>query len=365
MDQAKGSLQTLFDKILEKIKKQNANVNDFSDNEKQIICLYYLLILLSSSGLSLFKTNARRDKEAIYNLTLMQLFLAFHPEKKSFEPADLSLEDWQKFFTKQNIEIIARHLCKVFLLYMFDRKPANLLVFDNEQKSKQEFVEADFDDLNFINCLFGKITDNDNKEIFSSKIGSIFFRFLILTDIMPESTYDEFSNCIKRIAKKFTFKQTDIEQLIVDIAQNNKYFNISKDKLVNGIKNKFKDWKDMLEKNLLKEMYKRCQGDNDLRAKFFVERINPFLNAIETTHDTLLNFNEQRISELIELPDRLEEFDKNVEENEKVNKENSKAQSVTIKKQTPIKGRNNNNTSADCNLQDYIPSCIKECFDCA
>ena len=64
----------------------------------------------------------------------------------------------------------------------------------------------------------------------------------------------------------------------------------------------------------------------------------------------------------------MEEFDKNVEDNKKGDKKNSKAQSVKIKRQTPevlIKGRNNNNTSADCNLQDYIPSCIKECFDCA
>lgn len=53
----------------------------------------------------------------------------FYPEKTSFKPEDLALEDWQKFFTTQNMEIIARHLCKVFLLYMFDRKPANLLVF--------------------------------------------------------------------------------------------------------------------------------------------------------------------------------------------------------------------------------------------
>ena len=137
---------------------------------------------------------------------------------------------------------------------------------------------------------------------------------------MPESKYEEFSKCIKQIAKKFTFKQTDIEQLIVDIAQNKKYFNISNDELVNGIKNKFKDWKDMVKKNYLKETYNRRQGDNDPCSKLLVDRINPFLNAIDTTYDTLLNFNEQRISELIELPDRLEEFDKNVEDNKKWDK---------------------------------------------
>ena len=131
----------------------------------------------------------------------------FYPEKTSFKLEDLTPEDWQKFFTTQNMEIIARHLFKVFLLYMYDRKPANLLVFDNKQKSKQEFVDADFDDVEFINCLFGKIaTGYSNKEIFSYKIESIYFRFFILTNIMSESKYNEFSNCIKQIAKKFTFK---------------------------------------------------------------------------------------------------------------------------------------------------------------
>ena len=41
MDQAKGSLQTLFKQIFEKIEKQNADVNDFSDNEKQIIIIKF------------------------------------------------------------------------------------------------------------------------------------------------------------------------------------------------------------------------------------------------------------------------------------------------------------------------------------
>ena len=210
MDQAKGSLQTLFEQIFEKIEKQNADVNDFSDNEKQIICLFYLLRLLNTSDLYL--SLSEKDKyniniKAIFDQTLSELFSIFHPKKTSFKPEDLALEDWQKFFTTQNMEIIARHLFKVFLLYMYDRKPANLLVFDNKQKSKQEFVDADFDDVEFINCLFGKIaTGYSNKEIFSYKIESIYFRFFILTNIMSESKYNEFSNCIKQIAKKFTFK---------------------------------------------------------------------------------------------------------------------------------------------------------------
>ena len=87
----------------------------------------------------------------------------------------------------------------------------------------------------------------------------------------------------------------------------------------------------LLEKNFLKETHEISRGDNDPRAKLLVDCINPFFKAIETTHDTLLKFDEQRISELIELQDRLEEFDKNVEENEKEDKKNSKAQSV----QTP------------------------------
>ena len=107
--------------------------------------MFYLLRLLNTSDLYL--SLSEKDKyniniKAIFDQTLSELFSIFHPKKTSFKPEDLTPEDWQKFFTTQNMEIIARHLFKVFLLYMYDRKPANLLVFDNKKKSKQEFVDA-------------------------------------------------------------------------------------------------------------------------------------------------------------------------------------------------------------------------------
>ena len=226
-----------------------------------------------------------------------------------------------KFLSEDNMKIIARHLCKVFLFQMVDRKPENLLV-KKDETGKNLFVEADFDDIKEITCLFANI-DQDanydmNKILWLNHLNVMHDNYNALSKTLSKAgKQGEWNRIFEDTIKEYTITEEKMKNIICDIAIKNKYFGLSTEELIKGINEKLTIWKKMLTTAM----------QNACLAKF--------KDAMQNTLAGLQGFNENKIKDI-------------------VNKAREKqSQALSFK--------NNDNTSADCNLRDYIPNWMKTC----
>ena len=230
-----------------------------------------------------------------------------------------------KFLSEDNMKIIARHLCKVFLFQMFDRKPENLLV-KNGEYGKKKFIETDFDDIKEITCLFAdinKVANNGaNYTLWQNNLNIIWTFYQIFIDNMKESIgkTEAWNKIFKDTIEEYTITEEKMKNIIYDIAVKNKYFGLPENELIQGIKDKLELWKKMLNV-AIKDETSQC--------------FNQFKMAMQKTLAGLQEFNENKIKDI-------------------VNEARKKQDEVLLPK-------NKDNASADCNLRDYIPNWMKTC----
>ena len=226
-----------------------------------------------------------------------------------------------KFLSEDNMKIIARHLCKVFLFQMVDRKPENLLV-KKDETGKNLFVEADFDDIKEITCLFANI-DQDanydmNKILWLNHLNVMHDNYNALSKTLSKAgKQGEWNRIFEDTIKEYTITEEKMKNIICDIAIKNKYFGLSTEELIKGINEKLTIWKKMLTTAM----------QNACLAKF--------KDAMQNTLAGLQGFNENKIKDIVN----------------KVREEQDQVLSFV----------NKDNTSADCNLRDYIPNWMKTC----
>ena len=235
---------------------------------------------------------------------------------------------------------------------MFDRKPENFLVFHNEYKSTQEFAEVDFDDTENMRNLFGDIINGALKIHWRNRMASNVANFCVLPEFMSDDMHKEWDDLAKNVAENFIFTTTNIEQLLINIAWQNKYFNIPTEKLVKCIEAKFKTWKQMHNNNIVEEILKQYNDEVTKR------RCKPLLDAINKTREALsgfLNFdnravdNKARILSIIGLADVYKEWYEKIDNGRNGDEKNHKA----LRPKTVATG---NSISAGCSLEDCMRS---------
>ena len=308
MEKAEGSLWEKFSKI--------HNINDDLDVDRIIT-----------------KLNGKTMTDDEIQITLLTMILEcfttanFGRQKFRFNMFNVNKcnqDVLTKFLSKDNMKIIARHLCKVFLFQMFDRKPENLLV-KKDKTGKNLFVEANFDDIKDITCLFADIdqdADNGmNKILWLNHLNVMHDNYNALSKTLSKAgKQGEWNRIFEDTIKEYTITEEKMKNIICDIAIKNKYFGLNEEELIKGINEKLKLWKNMLNKAI-----------NHNPSQCF----NQFKMAMPYTCETLQKFDEDRIKDIV---------------NEAQGKQ---VQALSFK--------NKDNTPPNCHLQDYIPNWMKTC----
>ena len=310
MEKAEGSLMEKFIEChklqgqnwpgAERIKSTLNNNPDMSDDDIQITLL--TMILESFTTANFVSLNNHRFAIADVNKCNKDVLT--------------------KFLSEDNMKIIARHLCKVFLFQMFDRKPENLLV-KNGTDGKKKFIETDFDDIKEITCLFADIQSDDNTKVsWQNNLVIIWkmYNFFIDNKIKDSGKTEKWNTIFKDTIEEYTITEGKMENIIYDIAVKNKYFGLSAEDLINDIEIKLTSWKKMLDTT--------TKNNNDTW-------VETFKATMENTLETLQKFDRDKITEIVN----------------KARKPQSQALPPVYK----------DNTSADCNLRDYIPNWMKTC----
>lgn len=190
-----------------------------------------------------------------------------------------------KFLSEDNMKIIARHLCKVFLFQMVDRKPENLLV-KKDETGKNLFVEADFDDIKEITCLFANI-DQDanngmNKILWLNHLNVMHDNYNALSKTLSKAgKQGEWNRIFEDTIKEYTITEEKMKNIICDIAIKNKYFGLNEEELIKGINEKLTIWKKMLTTVM----------QNAYLAKF--------KDAMQNTLAGLQGFNKDKIAKIV------------------------------------------------------------------
>ena len=308
MEKAEGSLLEIFSKIHKINNNFDANniittLNNkiMTDDEIQITLLTMILECFTTANFSYptFRFNM-------------------------FNVNQCNQDVLTKFLSEDNMKIIARHLCKVFLFQMFDRKPENLLVKKGET-DKNLFVEADFDDIKEITCLFANIDQAANNSLnnfyWKYHLNLIYNMYIVFSNTLSKAgKQQEWNKIFEDTIKEYTITEKKMINIISDIAVKNKYFGLSDNELIQGIQDKLKLWENMLDAAI-----------NNKTSQWF----DQFKTAIHNTRKALQKFNRDKITEI-------------------VNKARKKQDKV-------LSSKNKDNTSADCNLRDYIPNWMKTC----
>ena len=187
------------------------------------------------------------------------------------------------------------------------------------------FVEADFDDIKEITCLFANI-DQDanydmNKILWLNHLNLIHNMYnAFLKTLSKAGKQQEWNKIFEDTIKEYTITEKKMINIISDIAVKNKYFGLSDNELIQGIQDKLKLWENMLDAAI-----------NNKTSQWF----DQFKTAIHNTRKALQKFDREKITEIV-----------------------NKAQG----KQTQVLSRTyKDNTSADCNLRDYVPNWMKTC----
>ena len=149
-----------------------------------------------------------------------------------------------KFLSEDNMKIIARHLCKVFLFQMVDRKPENLLV-KKDETGKNLFVEADFDDIKEITCLFANIDQAANNSLnnfyWKYHLNLIYNMYIVFSNTLSKAgKQQEWNKIFEDTIKEYTITEKKMINIISDIAVKNKYFGLSDNELIQYIQDKLK-----------------------------------------------------------------------------------------------------------------------------
>ena len=231
-------------------------------------------------------------------------------------------EALKKFLSKDNMKVIARHLCKVFLFQMCDRKPENLLV-KKDKTGKNLFVEADFDDIEEITCLFAHIKLDDNtKRLWQNNLDIIWQMYnFFINKIKDSGKIEAWNTIFKDTIKEYTITEEKIKNIICDIVIKNEYFGLNNKELIEGIGGKLELWTEMLNAAISDDTTSEC--------------FSQFTEAMRSTREALQKFDMGRIVSIVK----------------QAQDQRSQALSSVYK----------NNTSADCNLRDYIPNWMKTC----
>ena len=230
-----------------------------------------------------------------------------------------------KFLSKDNMKVIARHLCKVFLFQMFDRKPENLLV-KNGEDGKKKFIETDFDDIKEITCLFADIDQDANSGMnvgmWSGCLNAIYKMYDVFYSkcLLNTGKQPEWDNILSTTIKEYTITKERMINIISDIAVKNEYFGLSEEELIKGINEKLTIWKNMLTTAMQND-------DNVWLVKF--------KDAMQETLTGLQEFNEDKIKGIVN--------------------------QAREKQSQALSFKNNDNTPPNCHLQDYIPNWMKTC----
>lgn len=231
-----------------------------------------------------------------------------------------------KFLSEDNMKIIARHLCKVFLFQMFDRKPENLLV-KKDETDKNLFVEADFDDIKEITCLFADINKEANNcmnivmwPAYLNNTIYTMYNVFYSKCLFNTGKQQEWKKILNNTIQEYTITEEKMINIISDIAVKNKYFGLPEHELIQGIQDKLKLWKNMLNEAI-----------NNETSQCF----DQFKMAMQNTLVGLQRFNKDKIKDIV-----------------------NKAQG---KQTQALSHAYKDNTSADCNLRDYVPNWMKTC----
>ena len=231
MEKAEGSLWKKFSKI--------HNINDnldvdqiittlngetMADDEIQITLLTMILECFTTANFSCLKFR--------FNM---------------FNVNQCNQDVLTKFLSEDNMKIIARHLCKVFLFQMFDRKPENLLL-KTDKNNKTLFIETDFDDIKEITCLFANI-DQDanngmNNMLWLNHLNVMHDNYNALSKTLSKAgKQGEWNRIFEDTIKEYTITEEKMKNIICDIAIKNKYFGLNEEELIKGINEKLKLWK--------------------------------------------------------------------------------------------------------------------------
>ena len=225
-------------------------------------------------------------------------------------------------------QTIARHLCKIFLFQMydrksqnilyFDRKPQNILYFDKKDKKnnkeqefvkKPKFVEIDFDDNEYITCLFSLPTSKNeqDKSVCNNerlkqmrKLVSKYENFIeVIKDKDKTIKEDDhkklkfWTDIFSEQVINYTITEDKMIRLIREVAKKSKYFGLSKKEIIEGIKNKITSFQTMLEDKDNEKLFEKDKNDKEDYMKLIRE-------SRSTTNETLEQF--------IKIPNRIEEI---------------------------------------------------------
>lgn len=188
------------------------------------------------------------------------------------------------------------------------------------------FVEADFDDIKEITCLFADIDQEANSGMnvgmWSGYLNTIYQMYNVFYSkcLFDTGKQQEWKKILNNTIKEYTITEKKMINIISDIAVKNEYFGLSKEELIKGINEKLTIWKKMLTTAI--------QNNDNLW-------LGKFKEAMQNTFEVLQRFNEDKIKDIVN----------------KAREKKSQALSHAYK----------DNTSADCNLRDYVPNWMKTC----
>ena len=196
----------------------------------------------------------------------------------------ISIEDIVKVWNDDyNIDkVLLRHLCKVFLLQMYDRKPDNLLVgIDRKAQNNEEvyFVENDFDNNildQAIHCIFnynikGK-NNKDNNTDWNKHLEQLVKQYEALQEWLQQNNkLDTWNEHLKELVAKYTMTIDKIRNVIIKTTINAKYVNMKKGDIIISLKATIHRWKEMLKDEKNGNIINKIPYIKDARTKTLEE----------------------------------------------------------------------------------------------
>ena len=253
-----------------------------------------------------FKVFNQNEQAMIKAFLIVQLFatdeLFTHCRREAIPAKDI-YSFLQTFgLNERDLTFISRVLCKIFLLQMYDRKPENTVVFEDKD-GKIDFCEIDFDDnpfeKDFVSTIFCQlISSNDTekekeniKERWHDKLRVLIndYRELVKNNSSIEKSF-------KEMIENYTMTPQKIEELIKKTALKAEYMGLNETKVIDGINEKIKLWKEMLKDKDNGAIVNQISGVEEARTKTLKalrqitkQDVENIVNSIITCHNYSYN----------------------------------------------------------------------------
>ena len=248
-------------------------------------------------------------------------------------------EDHKSFFKdERNLEVLAKHLCHIFLLGMFDRKSENVVVEIKQKQKTQEdklttvmdfdLIEIDFDNLYargaifntkepleaFINSRKGEAWNEDKKnlprfryETIKNKIGQLVDRYLNLElHFQKIGIEKKWKEVFQRVINRYVLSHNQIVNLIQRSARQFKYLNkdLDKEAFIENIQLLIASWQSYANTNaktnkeyesitLIKPIHLALNEMKQNLKEFTPEYIKHIVNEAIKTQDIVLTMHKK------------------------------------------------------------------------